>query len=51
MKVLLTFTGFHDPHGVGLVGNDEQAGPILSVVREGSLDKLVESLIELAAGT
>lgn len=26
MKVLLTFTGFHDPYGVGLVGDEEQAG-------------------------
>ncbi len=41
MKVLLTFTGFHDPYGVGLVGNDEQVGPILSLVREGSFDKLI----------
>ncbi len=41
MKVLLTFTGFHDPYGVGLVSNDEQAGPILSLVREGSFDKLI----------
>jgi len=41
MKVLLTFTGFHDPYGVGLVGNDEQAGPVLSLVREGAFDKLI----------
>jgi transcriptional regulator with PAS, ATPase and Fis domain len=41
MKVLLTFTGFHDPYGVGLVGNDEQAGPVLSLVRESAFDKLI----------
>jgi len=37
MKVLLTFTRFHVPYEVGLAGNDEQDGWILSLVREGSL--------------
>ena len=32
MNVLLTFTGFHDPYAVGLIGQEEQAGPILSLV-------------------
>src|SRR2546423_15088483 len=41
MKVLLTFTGFHDPYAMGLVGDEEQAGPILSLVREGSFDRLI----------
>jgi DNA-binding NtrC family response regulator len=41
MKVLLTFTGFHDPYAVSLVGDEEQAGPILSLVREGSFDRLI----------
>lgn len=32
MRVLLTFTGFHDPFSMGLVGQTEQAGPILSLL-------------------
>jgi transcriptional regulator with AAA-type ATPase domain len=32
MQVLLTFTGFHDPYSKGLVGQEEQPGPILSLV-------------------
>src|SRR5687768_15349076 len=30
--VLLTFTGFHDPFTRGLVGEEDQAGPILTLV-------------------
>lgn len=41
MKVLLTFAGFHDPYAVGLVGNEEQAGPILSLVRASDFNKLI----------
>src|SRR5919109_1335729 len=32
MQVLLTFTGFHDPYAKGLIGQEEQPGPILSLV-------------------
>jgi len=32
MNILLTFTGFHDPYFKGLVGQDEQPGPILSLL-------------------
>jgi transcriptional regulator with AAA-type ATPase domain len=32
MQVLLTFTGFHDPYAKGLVGQEEQPGPILSLL-------------------
>ena len=32
MNVLLTFTGFHDPYFLGLVDQDEQPGPILSLL-------------------
>lgn len=39
-KILLTFTGFHDPYAVSLVGNEEQAGPILSLLRDSKFDKL-----------
>lgn len=31
-KVLLTFTGFQDPYTKGLVGQEEQPGPILSLI-------------------
>ena len=32
MNVLLTFTGFHDPYFKGLVDQEEQPGPILSLL-------------------
>ena len=32
MDALLTFTGFHDPYFKGLVGQEEQLGPILSLL-------------------
>ncbi len=32
MNILLTFTGFHDPYFKGLVDQEEQAGPILSLL-------------------
>lgn len=32
MDVLLTFTGFHDPYFKGLVDEEEQPGPILSLL-------------------
>lgn len=41
MKILLTFTGFRDPYTIGLIGNDEQLGPILSLVKEQRFDKIV----------
>lgn len=41
MRILLTFTGFHDPYGVGLVGDEEQAGPILSLVKEAKFHRLI----------
>jgi len=37
MKVLRTFKRFQDPYGVGSVGDEKQAGPILSLVREATL--------------
>ena len=40
MKVLLTFTGFHDPFALGLVGEEEQPGPILSLVGARPLDRV-----------
>jgi DNA-binding NtrC family response regulator len=41
MNILLTFTGFHDPYAVGLVGEDEQPGPILSLVGVRSFDRVI----------
>jgi transcriptional regulator with GAF, ATPase, and Fis domain len=40
MKILLTFTGFHDPYSLGLVGEEEQPGPIVSLVGARSFDKV-----------
>lgn len=31
-SVLLTFTGFHDPYALGMIGDEEHSGPILSLV-------------------
>src|SRR5437870_6108024 len=38
VRILLTFTGFHDPYSRGLVGEDDQPGPILSLLRERQFD-------------
>ncbi|MEW6663769.1 MAG: RNA repair transcriptional activator RtcR family protein [Thermodesulfobacteriota bacterium] len=40
-KVLLTFTGFQDPYSVGLVGEAEQPGPILTLLRARPFDRIV----------
>ena len=40
-RVLLTFTGFHDPYARGLVGEEDQPGPILTVARELSFERIV----------
>ncbi len=40
MNILLTFTGFHDPYSVGLVGQDEQPGPIISLIRAQRFDHI-----------
>jgi transcriptional regulator with PAS, ATPase and Fis domain len=41
MDILLTFTGFQDPYTISLVDKEEQPGPILSLVREKSFDKII----------
>jgi len=66
MDVLLTFTGFHDPFFKGLVDQQEQPGPILSLLSARTFDQVylfntpstqnvtVEtkaSIIDLHAGT
>ncbi|HPA84234.1 MAG TPA: RNA repair transcriptional activator RtcR family protein, partial [Deltaproteobacteria bacterium] len=40
MNVLLTFTGFHDPYSKGLVDQEEQPGPILSLLSTRSFDHI-----------
>jgi len=40
MDVLLTFTGFHDPYFKGLVDQEEQPGPILSLLSTRSFDHI-----------
>lgn len=40
MDVLLTFTGFHDPYFKGLVDQEEQPGPILSLLSSHSFDHI-----------
>lgn len=40
-RVLLTFTGFHDPYSKGLVGQEDQRGPILSLVAEEPFDRII----------
>jgi DNA-binding NtrC family response regulator len=39
--VLLTFTGFHDPFAKGLVGEEEQPGPVVTLAREIHFDRLI----------
>ena len=38
--ILLTFTGFQDPYSLGLIGEEEQLGPILSLLREKSFNQV-----------
>jgi DNA-binding NtrC family response regulator len=40
MDVLLTFTGFHDPYFKGLVDQEEQPGPILSLLAARQFDHI-----------
>jgi sigma54-dependent transcription regulator len=40
MDVLLTFTGFHNPYFKGLVDQEEQPGPILSLLASRSFDHI-----------
>lgn len=39
--MLLTFTGFHDPYSTGLVGDEQQLGPILSLAAARPFDEIV----------
>jgi transcriptional regulator with PAS, ATPase and Fis domain len=40
MNILLTFTGFHDPYAQGLVGGEEQPGPVLSLLSARAFDRV-----------
>ncbi len=40
MKVLLTFTGFHDPFTTSRTSGEATAGPVLTVVAERSFDRV-----------
>jgi DNA-binding NtrC family response regulator len=41
MDILLTFTGFHDPYFKGLVDQEEQPGPILSLLSSRSFNRVL----------
>jgi DNA-binding NtrC family response regulator len=41
VDTLLTFTGFHDPYALGLVGQEEQPGPILSLIHARAFDRVL----------
>jgi hypothetical protein len=38
---LIIFTGFHDPYSIGFVGQKEQPGPILSLVKARPFDRVI----------
>ena len=40
-NVLLSFVGFHDPYSRGLVGEQDQPGPILSLLEARKFNKVV----------
>ena len=40
INILLTFTGFHDPYSLGLLGEEQQQGPILSLIKERHFDQV-----------
>jgi len=41
MDILLTFTGFHDPYFKGLIDDEEQPGPILSLLSTRSFSNIL----------
>ncbi len=41
MKTLLTFTGFQDPYAVGLVGQEQQPGPIVALAQARPFDRII----------
>jgi transcriptional regulator with AAA-type ATPase domain len=41
MKILLSFTGFHDPYSKSLVGKEDQPGPVLSAINAVPFDRVI----------
>ncbi|MDD4018268.1 MAG: sigma-54 dependent transcriptional regulator [Kiritimatiellae bacterium] len=41
MKILLTFTGFHDPYCASVIDGAQQGGPILSMLEARSIDVIM----------
>ena len=41
MNILLTFTGFHDPYALGLIGGEEVPGPVLSLLAVRNFDQVI----------
>jgi DNA-binding NtrC family response regulator len=41
VNTLLTFTGFNDPYSLGLVGEQEVPGPILSLIASRKFDRII----------
>jgi len=41
MNILLTFTGFNDPYSIGLIGEEEVPGPILSLITARKFDRII----------
>ena len=41
MEILLTFIGFNDPYSLGLVGEEEVPGPILSLITARRFNRLI----------
>jgi hypothetical protein len=40
MKILLTFTGFHDPFAEISASGDKESGPVLTVTAERQFDRV-----------
>jgi len=55
MRILLTFTGFHDPFSRSGLDGDMRAGPVLTVVAEGRFDRVylftTPNMSEITKGT
>lgn len=40
LRILMTFTGFHDPYSKGLVEGQDQPGPVLTLARTVAFDRI-----------
>lgn len=41
MSVLVTFTGYHDPYSLGVIGDELQAGPVISLAQAMDFDRVI----------